>query len=85
MFHFNSLMVAFAWMAIPTIAMFKPVSHDEIQSAFDACLRLSSPALPRAKVSYPINLGAGYPALADLPVTVSSVSNALDLINYCQI
>ena len=35
---FNRFLVTFAWMAIPNVAVFKPTSRDELQSAVDSCM-----------------------------------------------
>ena len=34
----NRFLVYFAWMVIPNVAVFKPTSQDELQSAVDSCM-----------------------------------------------
>ena len=41
MFDSNNFFVAFAWMAVPALAVFKPTSQDELQNAIDACTNMS--------------------------------------------
>ena len=41
MFNFIGFFVAFAWMAVPSLAVFEPTSKDELESAVDACKRMS--------------------------------------------